>query len=57
MKRRLLASKRDLTGLVCLVGMGLLVLLAWATLPGSGVDPAPHGNDVTAPAAGIDGPG
>lgn len=34
MKRRLLASKRDVTGLACLVGMGLLVLIAWATLPG-----------------------
>lgn len=52
MKRRLLASKRDKTGLACIVGMGLLVLLGWATLPGRGLDPAPQDNDFTAP---IDG--
>ncbi len=33
MKTRVRASKRDLTGLTCIVGMGLLVLLAWVTLP------------------------
>ena len=33
MKRRLPAWKRDLTGLACAVGMGLLVVLAWTTLP------------------------
>lgn len=25
---------RDLTGLTCTAGMGLLILLAWAALPG-----------------------
>jgi len=44
MKRRLLASKRDVTGLACIVGMGLLVLLAWATLPHS-PDPSPGEED------------
>ncbi|MCC2658610.1 MAG: hypothetical protein K0Q76_3718 [Panacagrimonas sp.] len=35
-------SPRDLTGLACAAGMGLLVLLAWATLPGlpRALDPA-----------------
>ncbi|MGH8515897.1 MAG: hypothetical protein ACREUE_00415 [Panacagrimonas sp.] len=34
MKRKPPPSDRDPTGLACTVGMGLLVLLAWATLPG-----------------------
>jgi hypothetical protein len=33
MKRRPAATRRDLTGLACTVGMGLLIVLAWATLP------------------------
>lgn len=39
MKRSVPPRKRDLTGLLCTAGMGLLVLLAWATLPGL---PAPE---------------
>lgn len=55
MKRRLFTSKRDRTGLACLVGMGLLVLLAWATLPDSGLDPAPQGDDLAVPTTDIGG--
>lgn len=35
MNRKLPPSKRDRTGLACTVAMGLLILLAWATLPAS----------------------
>ena len=33
MKRKSAAPESDWTGLICTAAMGLLVLLAWATLP------------------------
>jgi len=44
MKKITCPPKRDLTGLARVFGMGLLILLAWATVPPSS---APEGVQVT----------
>ncbi len=57
--------KRDLTGLACAVGMGLLVLLAWASLPRSpeaddGLQkesPTELSSPFAAPVVDVDSPG
>jgi hypothetical protein len=50
MKRGSPVPKRDLTGLVCTAGMGVLVLLAWTTLPSLPLSLAPVPAELHRPA-------